>query len=103
MHIVVRLSMWVHTAYVFTHIIVRQCYMQFLYTFVYICEAVCWCATYYVGICWSMFLHMQIASNAEVVYVMYVGWVYMWVNANQGDSCLCSQGGVRPVTVCPAS
>ena len=50
MHIVVRLSMWVHTAYVFTHIIVRQCYMQFLYTFVYICEAVCWCATYYVGI-----------------------------------------------------
>ena len=51
----------------------------------------------------NMFLHKQIANNAEVVYVMYVGWVYMWVNANQGDSCLCSQGGVRPVTVCPAS
>ena len=28
-------------------------------------------------ICWSMFLHKPIANNAEVVYVMYVGWVYI--------------------------
>ena len=54
------------------------CYMQCLYTSVYICEAVCGCATYYEGLyVGQCFYTSKLQKNAEVVYVMYVGWVYI--------------------------